>query len=68
MYLLKENNKDTLNLQVSLTALKTTKTSDRNVLRAFSMPSILGIDFLKNQKLSLHLILSENLAYLETIE
>ena len=64
LHLLNENKEDIL-LSVSLTALKTTKASERNIQIAESLPSILGIDFLKEQALSLHVILTENLAYLE---
>ena len=67
MYLLKEDNtkKDYITLQVSLTALKTTKTSEKKMQVAYMLPSILGMDFLKNQKLSLYLNLTENIAYLQ---
>jgi hypothetical protein len=67
MYLLKENKqrKDYLSLKVLLSALKTTKTSEHKTRIAQSLPSILGLDFLKEQKLSLHVILTEGLAYLQ---
>ena len=66
MYLLKEG-KGTghIELDVRLKALKTTKTSEKNMQIAESLPSILGMDFLKDQKLSLHVILAEELAYLQ---
>ncbi len=67
MYLLGEdkqkNNYVTLN--VSLSALKTTKSSERKIQTAQMLPSILGLDFLREQKLSLHVILTEEMAFLE---
>ena len=66
IYLLKEDKeKGCLTLNVSLSALKTTKCSERKVVIAQTLPSILGLDFLKEQKISLHVIPTENLAYLE---
>ncbi len=66
MYLLKEGaEKGYVEFQVSLSALKTTKTSIEKIQIAQTLPSIIGIDFLKEQRLSLHVILMENLAYLE---
>lgn len=66
IYLLKEGtDKGYSEFQVSLSALKTTKTSMKKIQVAQTLPSILGIDFLKEQKLSLHVILTEDLAYLE---
>ena len=52
--------------KINLSALKTTKLSEKKIQIAQTLSSILGIDFLKEQKLSLHIILSENLAYLES--
>jgi len=66
MYLLKEGKQDDyVELNVNLKALKTTRTSERNIQVAESLPSILGMDFLKDQKLSLHVILAEDMAYLQ---
>ncbi len=66
IYLLKEDRtKGYLTFSVSLSALKTTKMSERKIQSAQMLPSILGLDFLKEQKLSLHVILKEDLAYLE---
>ena len=66
MYLLKEGKEeDYVELDVVLKALKTTKTSEKNVQVADSLPSILGLDFLKSQKLSLHVLLAEEMAYLQ---
>ncbi len=64
MYILKEN-RDYLILNTSLSALKTTKSSEQKIQIAQILPSILGLDFLEDQKLSLHVILNENIAYLE---
>lgn len=67
MYILKEGkqSKDYYTVNVSMSALRTTKTSQKNIKVAEQLPSILGIDFLKEQKFSLHLILTEDLAYLQ---
>jgi hypothetical protein len=67
MYLLEEG-KETKNyttLNMRLSALKTTKCSEKKIQAAQMLPSILGLDFLKEQKLSLHVILTEDMAYLE---
>ncbi len=68
MYLLKENkqNKEHFDLDLYLSALKTTKVSPKKVHVAEELPSILGLDFLQEQKFSLHVVLTENnLAYLQ---
>ncbi len=67
MYTLKEgkDNKEYFTFEVSLSALKTTKLSEKKIQAAQALPSILGLDFLKEQKLSLHVILTENIAYLQ---
>lgn len=67
MYLLREDNekKDYFTLEVSLYALQTTKTSEKKQQTAQRLPSILGLDFLKKQKLSLYVNLTENIAYLQ---
>ena len=68
MHLLTDDKSTALSLDVQISALKTTKTSTKNIQIAEQLPSILGMDFLKEQKLSLHVILSEDLAYLECNE
>ncbi len=67
LFLLKEDNQknDYLSFMISLSALKITKVSPGKVLIAEMLPSILGMDFLKEQKLSLHIFASEGLAFLE---
>ncbi len=66
MYLLKEGTgKEYFSFDASLSALKTTKTSMKKIQAAQTLPSILGLAFLREQKLSLHVILTEELAYLE---
>jgi hypothetical protein len=66
MYLLKEGkNNGHHTLKINLSALRTTKVSEKKVVMAQVLPSILGLDFLKEQKVSLHVILTEKLAYLE---
>jgi hypothetical protein len=67
MYLLKEDESkhDYIELQVSLSALKTTKSSKKKIQTAQALPSILGMDFLKEQKMSLHVIPAEDMAFLE---
>jgi len=52
-------------LTISLIALKSSKTSPEKIKMSQALPSILGLDFLKNQKLSLHVYMTENLAYRE---
>lgn len=64
MHLLNGDKEEKL-LNATLSALKTTKVSEKKVMVAQTLPSILGLDFLMEQKLSLHLIPTENLAYLE---
>ena len=66
-YLLKQDNQknDYVLLEVNLHALKTTKTSPHRVQAADASPSILGLDFLIEQKLSLHVILTADMAYLQ---
>ena len=65
MHLLKEGFKEKTTLTISLSALKTTKMSDKKKEAAQMLPSILGLDFLREQKLALPVILNENVAYLE---
>ena len=65
MYLLKDGSNNYITLKVSLSALKTTKVSEKKVEIAETLPCILGLDFLKEQKLSLHVVLTEDLAYLQ---
>ncbi len=67
MYLLKEGKeeKECITLQVSFSALKTTKCSSKKIQIAQALPSVLGLDFLKEQKISPHVVLTEDLAYLE---
>ena len=65
LYLLTEDKKSSISLDASIGALKTTKTSVQNIQIAQALPSMLGMNFLKEQKISLHVILTENLAYLE---
>ena len=67
LYLLKEDKtkNDYIQIDVELSALRTTKTSEERIRIAESLPSILGIDFLKNNKFSLHVILTEDLAFLQ---
>ncbi len=60
---LKENT--TAELKLSLNTLKSEKTSPAKIKMSQVAPSILGLDFLKSKKLSLHVFMSEDLAYLE---
>jgi gag-polyprotein putative aspartyl protease len=64
LHLLKEDNA-VVGLSVSLNALQTTKQSEEKRQIAQTLPSILGMDFLKQQKLSLHVLPSEGIAYLQ---
>ena len=67
LYLLKEDKEkhEYIETYVDLSALKTTKTSEKKIQIAQQLPSILGMDFLKEQKFSLHVILTEGIAYLQ---
>jgi hypothetical protein len=66
LYALKEDKeKGYHTLHTTLSALKTTKCSEKKIQTAQMLPSILGLNFLKQQKLSLHVFPSEKLAYLE---
>ena len=65
LYLLIEDKSGTVSFDASISALKTTKTSPSKVQMSHALPSILGMNFLREQKISLHVILTENLAYLE---
>jgi hypothetical protein len=66
MYILKEGKvKDFHTLQISLVALKTTKCSQKKIQIAQTLPSLFGMDFLEEQKVSLHVMPTEKLAYLE---
>ena len=67
VYLLKEgkDNNDPLKLKIAISALNTTKCSEKKIQIAQTLPSILGMDFLREQEVSLHVILTENIVYLE---
>lgn len=67
LYLLKEckEKHEYLETYAELSALKTTKASEKKIIIAQQLPSILGMDFLKQRKLSLHVILTEDIAYLQ---
>jgi len=67
MHILKEDKQknDYVTLKASLSALKTTKTSEKKRQTAHKLPSILGMSFLKEQRVSLHVILTEDMAYLQ---
>lgn len=59
---------DSLILEAHIKALKTTKTSEKKREIATTLPSILGMDFLRKHKLSLHVILTEEMAFLQIEE
>jgi hypothetical protein len=67
LHLLKEdkNKNEVLTLTISLNALQTTKQSPEKRQIAQTLPSILGMDFLREQKLSLHVMPAEEIAYLQ---
>lgn len=67
LFLLKEDKEknEFIETEVELSALKTTKTSEKKIQVAQQLPSILGMDFLKQKKFSLHVILTEGIAYLQ---
>ena len=64
-HILAEDKLSTTSLDVEFHALRTTKTSTQKIQIAQALPSIIGMNFLKDQKLSLHVIPTENIAYLE---
>ena len=64
-HILTEDKLSTISLDVEIHALRTTKTSTQKIQIAQALPSIIGMNFLKDQKLSLHVIPTENIAYLE---
>ena len=64
LHLLDEEKK-ALAIKTRLMAIKTTKTSEERIKRAQGLPSILGVDFLKEQGFSLHVVAKEKLAWLE---
>ena len=66
MYLLKEGSlAEYMSLRHSFCALQTTKSSQKKIAIAQTIPSILGMDFLRENKVSLHVILTEDMAFLE---
>lgn len=65
LHLLQEDKIRYVSFDVHLKALKTMKQSLEKRRTAQSLPSVLGMDFLTEQKLSLHLFSSEKIAYLE---
>ena len=63
--MLKEDKSTLESKDVTLSALQPITKSPTKVQFSQTLPSILGLDFLKNQKLSLHVILTEDIAYLQ---
>lgn len=61
----KQDSDEPVVLAVSLAALRASKTFPPQRQTAPTLPSILGLNFLREQKLSLHVILTEELAYLQ---
>lgn len=66
IHVLAENKETPLRLKVEPYVLKTSRISKKKLASALSIPSILGLDFLKSQKISLHVYMHKNKAYLET--
>ena len=64
-YMLKEDKSALKRENVTLFALQPITTSPTKLQFSQTLPSILGLDFLKNQKLSLHVVLTEDMAYLQ---
>jgi hypothetical protein len=60
-----DRSKPHISIEVELKALKTTKLSEKNMRTAEALPSILGMDFLREQKITLFVDVSESVAYLE---
>jgi hypothetical protein len=65
MRLLKEGGQVPLNLQVTMHALKSKRKSEDKKTIAEFLPSLLGMDFLRENNLSLHVVPKEHIAYLE---
>lgn len=66
VYLLKEGKgRDYIKIQVTLSALKTTKCSEKKIQTAQTIPSLLGLDFLKEQKAVLYVNVNEEISYIE---
>ncbi len=66
IHVLKEGkSREYFTFKTTLYGLKTTKESEKKKEIALELPSVLGVDFLREQKLSLHYISTENMAYLE---
>jgi len=57
--------KKAIAVKTKLMAVKTTKTSEDKIQRALALPSILGMDFLKEQGFKLVVVAKEGLARLE---
>jgi hypothetical protein len=66
-YVLQENNKknDYHNFKIRIYALRSNKNNNMKLQTAESLPSILGLNFLKEQNLSLHVFMDEESAYLK---
>ena len=64
-YMLKDNKSVLEKEGLTLYALQSVTTSPSKIQFSQTLPSILGLDFLKEQKLSLHVILTEDMAYLQ---
>ena len=65
MIMLKEGLKEHFSRKINLSALQTTKSSPSQIIVAQSIPSLLGIDFLREQNSSLFVNVREGIAYLE---
>ena len=64
-YILKEDKSLLKKQDITLFALQPITTSPTKLQFSQTLPSILGLDFLRNQKMSLHVILTEDMAYLQ---
>ena len=64
-YMLKDDKSIIEKDDITLYALQPLTTSPTKLQFSQTLPSILGLDFLREQKLSLHVILTEDMTYLQ---
>lgn len=67
-YMLKDDKSIFTEENIKIYGLQPVTTSLEKLQSSQTLPSILGMNFLRNQKFSLHVILTENIAFLEDEE
>ena len=67
IYVFKEdkNSNEYITLKIKISALRSNKKSKEKIQIAESLPSILGMDFLKEQRLALYVNPAEKISYME---